>query len=301
MVAGILTVAQAAYCASAQPVQQSKQPMPPGQLVREVIYNELNDHQGHGYWRYWIERHTPKETRVEQQIETANGPISQLLFINGQPLDAEKRRQEQARLDHLLNSPDEQARYRQEYAQDEKRVGRILALLPDAYLYEYEGEENGCERLRFRPNPAYPARSIEARIFHGMNGKIWINVRYKRLARLDGHVENDVNFGYGVLGRLNKGGWFQMQRTQVSPTEWKTDRLEIHMLGRALMVKSFARDTSESRGGFVPVPVGLNLAQGLSLLQQNEAQSMAQVQSRAQGSSQAGKAMGMLSTLHKSH
>lgn len=265
---GILALAQGACCVHAF---QSPQPIPAGQLVREVVYNELHDHQGHGYWRYWIERHTPKETRLENQIETAEGPITRLSLSNGHPLSAESEQQEQARLNHLLASPDEQARHRQDYAQDEKRIGRILALLPDAFLYEYEGDENGCHRLRFRPNPEYSAHSIESRVFHAMSGTLWIDARMKHLARLDGQVGENVDFGYGILGRLYKGGWFQLQRTQVSSTDWKTERLEVHMAGRALLFKTIARETSEVRGGFAPVPAGMNLGQGIALLGQLEA------------------------------
>lgn len=49
---------------------------------------------------------------------------------------------------------------------------------------------------------------------------------------------------------------------------------------RALLVKTFARETSEARGGFVPVPAGMSLEQGLALLEQNkigaEAESVSQ-------------------------
>lgn len=259
--------------------QQSEQAMPAGQLVREVVFNELNDHQSHGYWRYWIERHTLKGTRLEDQVETADGPITRLVLNNGRPLTPETQQAEQEHLHNLLTSPEEQARHRQDYAEDEKRIGRILALLPDAFLYQYAGEENGCHKLTFRPNPDYPAHSIEARIFHAMSGTLWVNARYKRLARLDGHVEENLDFGYGILGRLYKGGWFQLQRTQVSPTDWKTERLEVHMCGRALLVKSFARETSEVRGGFTPVPAGMNLAQGMTLMDQVEAQAEVRNQS----------------------
>jgi hypothetical protein len=272
MTVGVIALTQGVACAQAQQVQP---PIPAGQLVREVVYNELNDHQGHGYWRYWIERHTPKETRLENQIETAEGPITRLSLSNGHPLSAESEQEEDARLKHLLASPEEQARHRRDYAQDEKRIGRILALLPDAFLYQYDGEENGCHRLRFRPNPEYPAHSIEARVFHSMSGALWIDARNKHLARLDGQVGENVDFGYGILGRLYRGGWFQLRRTQVSPTDWKTERLEVHMTGRALLFKSIARETSEARGGFVPVPAGMNLAQGIALLQQIEARNEA--------------------------
>jgi hypothetical protein len=183
----------------------------------------------------------------------------------------EIQQQEQSRLEHLLTSPTEQARHLQEYEEDENRIGRILALLPDAFLYDYAGEENGCYRLSFRPNPGYPAHSIEARIFHAMGGTLWVDARMKRLARLDARVQDNLDFGYGILGRLYKGGWFQLERSRVSTTDWKTSRLEVHMMGRALLVKSFAKDTSEVRGGFAPVPSAMNLAEGMAMLEQTSA------------------------------
>lgn len=143
-----------------------------------------------------------------------------------------------------------------------------MALLSDAFLYRYDGEENGCLRMRFRPDPSYAAHSIEARIFHAMSGTLWIDARHKRLARLDGQLQENVDFAFGLLGRLRKGGWFQLKRTQVSATGWKTERLEVHMSGRALLFKAISRETSELRGGFVAVPAGLTLAQGMTLLQQ---------------------------------
>ncbi len=262
---GLIAVAQGGLFLLAQ---QPRESVPPSQLVREVVYNELHDHQSHGYWRYWIEHRSQKDSHIDDQIETADGPITRTTLSNGRPLTAEARQMEQARLYHLLTSPAEQARHRQEYAEDEKRIGRIVALLPDAFLYEYDGEENGCHRLRFRPNPDYPAHSIEARIFHAMSGELWVDARYKRMARLDGHLEENVDFGYGILGRLYKGGWFRLDRTQVSAADWKTERLEVHMNGRAMLFKTIARETSEVRGGFAPVPAGMSLSQGLFLIGQ---------------------------------
>ncbi len=245
---------------------QQEQSLPPRQLVREVVYNELHDHQNHGYWSYWVEQHSRADTRLEERIETAAGPVSRLILIDGRLLNAEALQQEQARIESLLSSPEKQARKRQEYADDEKRIGRIVALLPDAFLYDYAGEENGCYRLRFRPDPDYPAHSIEARIFHAMTGELWIDAGSKRLARLEGHLEQNVDFGFGILGRLDKGGWFRLQRTRTSATDWKTDQLEIHVSGRALLFKTIARETSRTRGGFAAVPPGMSLAQAIDIL-----------------------------------
>jgi hypothetical protein len=253
---------------------QMKGPETPIALVRDVAYNELHDHQLHGYWRYWIEKQAQQQTKTVEQVETVDGPVTMLVSSGGRPLNAADQREEQERLDHLLHSPSEQAKHRQDYADDEKRIGRILALLPDAFLYEDAGMDNGCFHLRFHPNPTYPPHSIEARIFHVMHGELWIDARSKRLARLDGQLQENVDFGYGILGRLYKGGWFRLQRTQVSATDWKTERLEIHMNGRALFLKTISRETSEVRGGFAPVPAGMTLEQGMKLLTPEQTSAM---------------------------
>jgi len=279
MIAGILVVVQGANCVYAQlPVLEKQEALPAGQLVREVIYNELHDHQTHGAWRYFIERQSAAGTQVEEQVETADGPLSMVMQSNGRALSAEEESEEETRLERLLNSPSEQARHLRQYDEDEERIGRILALLPDAFVYEYDGDENGCYRLRFQPNPEYLAASIEARIFHAMSGTLWVDARGKRLARLDGRVSENVDFGFGILGRLYKGGWFRLVRVQVSATDWKTASLEIHMNVRALLVKTFAKDTNERRGGFVAVPAGMSLAQGLEVL--NGCEEMAEGRSR---------------------
>jgi hypothetical protein len=271
IIAGVTGLAVLHGVSLGQAAKQSQAEVPAAQLVREVVYNELNDHQGHGYWRYWIKRHMPKETRLEDQVETAEGPVTLVALSNGQPLSPASEQQEQVRMHRLLASPEQRARHLRDYQEDEKRIGTIVALLPDAYIYDYAGDENGCHKLVFHPNPTYPAHSIEARIFHSMSGTLWVDARMKRMVRLDAHVDENLDFGYGILGRLYKGGWFQLKRVQVSPTEWKTEQLEVHMVGRAMMVKSFARETSETRGGFIPVPSGMNLTEGLELLERTEA------------------------------
>jgi hypothetical protein len=264
---------------------ETQNPLPnSAYLVREVVYNELHDHDTHGYWRYWVERHLSKETQLQQAVETAEGPVARLEQSNGRPLSVDARGDEDRRIEHLLSSPSEQARHRKEYAEDEHRIGRILALLPDAFLYgpvEEEAKtqqmaECPCYHMRFRPNPDYPAHSIESRIFHAMTGDVWISASHKRLVRLDGKLQENVDFGFGIFGRLYKDGWFRLERTHVNAAgvsgsgngDWKTQRLEVHMVGRAMLFKTIAHETSEVRGGFSPVPSGLSLQQAAALVRE---------------------------------
>lgn len=263
VLAGILAAALSPCCATASAQQDART------LVREVVYNELHDHDQHGFWRYWVEQHGQSGTRLEEQVETADGPVGRVLLNNGQRLDAQSEQVEEAKLRTLLNSPGQQASLRRAYRDDEAKVGRILALLPDAFDFTDAGLENGLRHLRYSPNPKYVAHSIEARVFHLMSGDLWLDVRMKRLQRLEGHLIDNVDFGFGVLGRVNKGGWFRMLRMQVSADEWKTEQLEVHMSGRALMLKTIGHDTNEMRGGFKAVPPRMSMAQGLHMLEQS--------------------------------
>jgi hypothetical protein len=240
-------------------------------LVRETVYNELHDHDRHGYWRYWVQQQGQNGTRMEEQVETADGPVGRRILQNGLPLDEQGERLERSKLLTLRNSPSEQASRRQAYREDEERIGRILALLPDAFVYQQVGIEDGCRHLHFTPNPKYSAHSIEARVFHQLSGDLWIDTRMKRMRRLEGRLNDDVSFGFGMLGRVNKGSWFRIVRTQVAEKEWKTECLEVHMSGRALMLKTIAHDTSEVRGGFEAVPPAMSLEQGLKVLEQSVA------------------------------
>jgi len=265
-----ITLAMIVSAGQSTVAQTAQLPEPAITLVREVVYNELHDHQHHGYWRYRIERRTANGTAIEEQVETAGGPVAWVVEGNGRPLDGAAREEQQGRLERLMTSPQEQARHLRDYNKDEERIGRIVAMLPDAFLYDFDGEDNGYLKLRFHPNPEYPSHSIEARIFHTMSGELTVDPRYKRLAGLEGRINQNVDFGFGILGRIYKGGWFKLERTRVSSTDWKTSELEVHLNIRALLVTSFARETSETRGAFQPVPAGMSVAQGVALLEGNE-------------------------------
>jgi hypothetical protein len=230
-------------------------PIAPAQLVREVVYNELHDHERHGYWRYWIRQESQQGAKLTEQVETADGPVKRLVSTNGRQLGVVDQQQEEDRLNRLLNSPREQAHQRQEYVEDEQRIGRILALLPDAFLFDYAGEEDGCTHLRFRPNPDYPARTIEARIFHAMNGELWIESRYKRLARLDVSFRKTSTSASGFSAASTKGdGSGYSARASPLPTGRRSASSCISVAARFCSKPSIAKPAKLAAGSrqFLP-------------------------------------------------
>ena|ERR1035437_1673686 len=174
-------------------------------LIKDVVYNELQDRGRQSFWEYRIEKRIAQQSLTEEQVETQYGSIYRVIAKNGVPLDQAQRQQEDSRLDDLLRNLSERDNLKNNYDKDEQRLERLMALLPDAFVCEYDGEDGGNIRLTFRPNPSFKATTFEARIFHGLAGQMWIDPQHKRLVALKGELIDRVEFGYGLLGHINKG------------------------------------------------------------------------------------------------
>lgn len=252
----------------------------PQQLMKDVAYNEERDRQRDSFWAYDIDQKMGQTSYAKRQVETQQGPIFRILEENGKPLSDAQARREQARLEHLLNSPSALARNREDHEQDEQRMQRMINLMPDAFLYEQCGPpSDDVVKLNFKPNPAFEPPTYEARVFHGMEGTIEINQRLKRLVAMHGTVISRIEFGYGLLGYVDKGGRFEIHREQVSPTRWKTDLVDVHVSGRVILLKSVSKDHHEVRSDFESVPTNISLNDAKRILDQAASQNEADLQS----------------------
>lgn len=244
-------------------------PEPAQKLVTEVIYNELHDRECDSFWLYRSVRVAGSQDVVREQVETADGPIFRVIKDHGSPLDAEERKREDARLQTLIARPGEMARVRQEHLQDEARLQKVMEMLPQAFLFTYDGPVDGdAVRISFRPNPAFAPDGYEARVIHAVAGTLIVNARLKRMIDMDGQVMERVDFGFGILGHVEKGGTFEVRREQVSAQHWKADLVEVHIQGRVLLFKNMTKDQRESRSDFRPVPHDISLTTAKELLDQ---------------------------------
>src|SRR5271168_2954856 len=190
--------AAGALLLSALPSLQAQTPaQSPHDLVKDVVYNELQERRQISLWQYRVEKRVASQTTVEQEVETRSGPVYRVLAHQGKPLDLAGQKKETERLNNLLRNPTEQARMKQDHDAEEQRLQRLIAAMPDAFVYSYDGTADGSLRLSFRPNPAYNPPTYETRVYHALAGEILIEPRLKRLVKLDGHIVNEIDFGFG--------------------------------------------------------------------------------------------------------
>lgn len=238
-------------------------------LVRDTIYNELHDREHDSHWEYRSECVSSNENLVREQVETDRGPVFRVLARDGNLLDGAEREREEQRLDQYIRNPGQIARVEHEHAEDEARLAGIMGLMPQAFLFEYEGAPEGdLVRIAFRPDPAFTPSGYEARIVHALAGTLLVNARLKRMIDMHGVLSERVDFGYGLLGHVEKGGTFEIHRHQVSAEHWKTDLVEVHVQGKILMLKTVSKDQREARTDFRAVPKSTTLAEARDMLSQ---------------------------------
>jgi hypothetical protein len=242
-------------------------------LVRKVIQNEL-EASDDGAFMFRLRRRTPNGgSQTKELVETKEGRVARLIAIDDKPLTPEQRAQDDHRLQYLLSHPEEQQRKLREQKQDTDRVLRMFKALPDAFLYQHDGTEPSKHgqllRLKFRPDPNYDPPSRELSVFRGMEGTLWVDASSLRLARIEGRLFREVTFGWGILGHLDKGGYFTVEQSDVGHGRWEATFMDIQFNGKALLFKTISLKEQETATHFRPVPSNLSFAQGVDLLKKS--------------------------------
>lgn len=228
------------------------------------------DAADHSHWRYHIHREDEKGSQDRDVIDTKDGQIARTLLINGQPLTAEQRAADEARMKKLVEDPAERAKRDKRAKDDEEKGVQMFKAIPDAFVFKYEGAENGQIRLSFFPNPHYNAPSRELQVFRSLSGMIWIDRAALRMSRLDGSLFEDVTFGWGLLGRLNKGGTFSVIQSRVGDDHWEIVGLNVKMTGHAVIFKNINVKQVQRITGFHRISDSMTISEAYQLLEKGD-------------------------------
>ena len=218
------------------------------------------------HWMYRQEKDGPGKRELKEVIETKDGALSRLLFIDGRPLTVKQKQKENQRIQKLVSNPDEQRRLQRARNSEMEPGRRLFKMLPDAFVFNYAGHEGDVIKLSFRPNPNFRPPSREARVFHDMEGEMWIDEKQQRLAALNGHLMQDVKSGAGLLGHLNKGGQFGVKQAEVAPGHWDMTVMGVDMKGKMLLFKTISVQETENRSDFHRVSDDMTMAQAADML-----------------------------------
>lgn len=251
--------------------------------VRKAIAHELEEQDNdHVLWRYHLHREDEKNNVDRDVIQTREGQLSRTLLLWGKPLSKEERENDQARMQKQVNDPEERARREKREKEDDAKARQMLQLIPDAFFFKYDGEGNGVVRLSFTPNPHFDPPNFESKVYRSLKGFLWIDRENTRLAGMDGTLFEDVNFGWGILGHLNKGGTFSVKQRDVGENHWEVVSEEVNMNGRAVLFKTITRKQKQTRTEFRRVPSTITIQQAYKILLQGEGSVTSENQTHSQ-------------------
>jgi hypothetical protein len=249
------------FCVTAY-AQSGDDSMPAGELLRRAVDGELKAQAAdHTEWMYQTRVRDDGKDQVKTVIETREGDLERLRSVNGQPLTPEQEKREDQHIENLIHNRREQRKLRHEKEEDGQKTERLFKMLPEAMTARYGSRQGDLVEILFTPNAKFHPPSHEAAVFHGMEGRIWINTRENRLAEIEGHLMETIKFGGGLFGHLDKGGEFHVKQSEVGPGHWEITLLHVNMHGKVLFFKTIGVQQDETQTNFQQVPDNLTLAQ----------------------------------------
>jgi len=277
----LAAIASTLALAAAQPSPAQNTPSPI-ELLRMTVASEVfaanNNSVKHMFRDY---KKTPPGSQTRIYVETTQAMAGMTVAYNDKPLTGEQLQNEEGRLAGLVGNPEQLSRKERQEKEEANRTLSIVRALPDAFLFDYDGTEPGTAtvgregaelvRLKFRPNPSYRPPSHVEDVLVGMAGFLLIDPAAHRIARIDGTLFREVNFGWGILGHLNKGGHFFVEQQDLGDGSWDVSCMRLDFAGKILLFKNIAIKSDEVFSNFRRVPAGTTFAQGVEMLKTEQA------------------------------
>jgi hypothetical protein len=224
------------------------------------------------YLRYRFHVVDEKGDQLRDQIETPDGGVARVIQRDGRPLTPDEDSAERERLNALIAVPADFARHiRRE--QDTKKMGiNLLNLMPDAMLWSYAPGQPQLPAqtpaqpasqaapgqplvvLDFKPNPQWTPPNFESEPLTGLEGRVWIDPRARRVVHLEGDLFHAVNIGWGIVAHIYPGGKVLVQQTNVAGDRWIVQHVDEQITVRALMVKTVKQRLTFETDSYQPVP-----------------------------------------------
>lgn len=223
-------------------------------IVASAVQTELAmDRADHTAFIYLDHDVTPDHDTLFQVVETPQGSLKRKIQDRGRAISVDDRHIDDLRIHAMMNDGNAQQRQKRNAAHDDEQAEQMLKLLPAAFLWTIKSESDEYVTLAFKPDPQFDAGNIEARVLSSMAGEITIARRENRIRSIEGKLVQDVKIAFGIFGRLQSGGTFQVERREVIPHHWQVTETHVHILGHVFF-KTIGSQEDETRSEFKKSP-----------------------------------------------
>jgi len=190
--------------------------------------------------RYRVRKIDAKGDTTREIIETRQGNVARLIQRNSQPIAPEEDVAERARLQTILDSPEDFLRHHKHDESNREYSRDLVRLLPQAMIHSYApGQPQIPGPLQvvidYHPDPNFNPPTTISKALTGIEGRAWIDAKSKRVMRIEGHIIKPVSFGwFGMLGSINEGGTLILEQINAGNDRWAYSRLDEHLTTRVV-------------------------------------------------------------------
>lgn len=250
-------------------------------LATRALANEVTmvSHDGM-YLRYRLRKVEDKGDSLRDVIESKEGTVARLIQRNGRPLTPEEDQAELVRMNAMLAHPGDFTRHQRKEQAEMGRAQALLRLVPQALIFEVASPQQPLPgasaldptiiELTFRPNPAFRPPTFEAQVLKAVVGRVWINRQAQENVRVEANIASDAAFGWGLLGKLYKGGSVTLDLADAGGRHWIMTRLRESLTVRALF-KTINLNVKEDLGYFTTLPTAMSYQDAIRVLEKGPA------------------------------
>jgi hypothetical protein len=256
--------ATAATAANAQP-QPMDAPLPDVNAILEKVKSRIQlDRELQSQYTYLEKRRDVKLSKLGKvmvgphrtfEVYPSAKPgrtYKRLVEIDGKRLDAaELERRDTAHRQHLLDmieqekneTPQMKAKRQQEEAKD---LREQRDLIDDAFAI-FAVKLTGREMLdgqrviaaTLTPRQDVKTKSDEGKWMKRFKGRAWVSDDDWQVVKVEMEALDDINIGWGLVGRVHQGSKFTFSRTKVNGEVWLPVEMKFEASGRTLLFRKF--------------------------------------------------------------
>ena len=185
----------------------------------------------------------PSEVKVWRVFPAGTGTSKIPLTAEAKPASAESYRAALEKLQTtLVWAAETGPAQREAYAKVERRKKERNDLIDStrkAFVFTKIGEEMRADRVLVKyemtRNPAFKPANRNEMLFSKVRGTLWIDKETLQLAKIEGHVTEDISLAL-FLAKVYQGSYFMQERYEMSPGVWLPTYQQYDFDGRKFVV-----------------------------------------------------------------
>jgi hypothetical protein len=239
------------------------------ELVRQAVGNELAMPFVANNCTYQYHREASGRHETLMMVKSSGLLVGKVVRIDNAPISKDQEKKEDDQLWRLLHDSGAQQQQRKKQDRFEHVVRELVAALPQAFRYTQTQAEVAADggrliHLAFQPAPDFRPATTGLELLRGLSGTMVIDERQKRIVRLAAQIFREMDFGWGFLVHLNKGGNLLLEREPTRPPGADLHAFAVNVDGRILLLKKL--DIHWSFDHFTYLERTVDLASAIGLL-----------------------------------